>query len=169
MFVIESGKQRYFEPSEPLFGPNVEAGFVSVAFELDEAAKCFALSRSTAAVFHLMRIMEIGVRATARCLQIPDPVKAADRNWGAMLRLIKADIDAHGGASSTKKWAVPDDKEFFESTYASLDAVRVAWRNTTMHVENKYTDDEAEHIFIAVKGFMMKLASRCDENGDPKA
>jgi hypothetical protein len=38
-----------------------------------------------------------------------------------------------------------------------------------MHVENKYTNDEAEHIFVAVKGFMMKLASRCDENGDPKA
>jgi hypothetical protein len=38
-----------------------------------------------------------------------------------------------------------------------------------MHVENKYTTEEAEHIFGAVKGFTMKLASRCDENGDPKA
>jgi hypothetical protein len=38
-----------------------------------------------------------------------------------------------------------------------------------MHVENKYTTDEAEHIFGAVRGFMTKLASRCDENGDPKA
>ena len=27
-----------------------------------------------------------------------------------------------------------------------------------MHVENKYTDDEAEHIFVAVKGFIDKLA-----------
>src|SRR5271170_1621727 len=54
------------------------------------------------------------------------------------------------------------------TTIISLDAVRVAWRNTTMHVENKYTQEEAENIFIAVKGFMKKLASRCDENGDPK-
>jgi hypothetical protein len=38
-----------------------------------------------------------------------------------------------------------------------------------MHVENKYTDDEAEHIFTAVKGFMKKLAARCDENGMPLA
>ena len=38
-----------------------------------------------------------------------------------------------------------------------------------MHVENKYTDDEAKHIFIAVKGFMTKLASRMDEKGEPKA
>ena len=38
-----------------------------------------------------------------------------------------------------------------------------------MHPANKYTDYEAEHIFTAVKGLMMRLASRCDENGDPKA
>jgi hypothetical protein len=38
-----------------------------------------------------------------------------------------------------------------------------------MHIEKKYTDDEAEHIFVAVKGFMKKLASRCDEMGEPKA
>ena len=38
-----------------------------------------------------------------------------------------------------------------------------------MHVESKYTDDEAEHILMAVRGFMKKLASRCDEEGNPKA
>jgi hypothetical protein len=38
-----------------------------------------------------------------------------------------------------------------------------------MHVEKKYTEDEAQHIFVAVRGFMMGVASRCDENGDPKA
>jgi hypothetical protein len=57
----------------------------------------------------------------------------------------------------------------FSEVYASLDAVRVAWRNTTMHVENKYTDDEAEHIFIAVRGFLKKLSSRMDETGQPLA
>lgn len=38
-----------------------------------------------------------------------------------------------------------------------------------MHVEKKYTDDEAEHIFSAVKGFMKGLASRMDEDGFPLA
>ena len=38
-----------------------------------------------------------------------------------------------------------------------------------MHVEDKKTDTEADlYIFAAVKSFMMKLAARCDENGDPK-
>jgi len=116
-----------------------------------------------------MRLMEIGIRTIARCLGIPDPTKTAERNWGIVLRAIKGGLDAHGGQQPSKVWSFAADKEFFEGAYASLDAVRVAWRNPTMHVENKYTDDEAEHIFVAVRGFMAKLASRCDENGDPKA
>jgi hypothetical protein len=170
LLVLEPKEQAYFEPKELHFGLDVALGFLSTAsFEIDEAAKCLALGRSTAAVFHLMRVMEIGIRAVARCLQIPDPTQPPNRNWGNILREIKADLDAHTGRSPTKTWTVPNDKEFFESAYVSLDAVRVAWRNTTMHVEKKYTDDEAKHIFVAVRGFMMGLASRCDENGDPKA
>jgi len=38
-----------------------------------------------------------------------------------------------------------------------------------MHVENKYLPEEAEHIFIAVRGFVKKLASRMDEQGQPLA
>jgi DNA topoisomerase IA len=49
-----------------------------------------------------------------------------------------------------------------------MDAVKDAWRNATMHVENKYTEEEARRIYDAVRGFMMKLASRMDEQGMPK-
>jgi hypothetical protein len=59
--------------------------------------------------------------------------------------------------------------ESLKDLHASLDAVKNPWRNSTMHVEKKYTDDEAQHIFAAVKGFMKKLAARMDENGEPKA
>jgi len=38
-----------------------------------------------------------------------------------------------------------------------------------MHVETKYTPEEALHIFDAVKAFMKKVASRMDENGMPLA
>lgn len=169
VFVLEADKQKYYCPANPLFGGDIEGKFPSSLFEIDEAAKCLGLGRPTAAVFHLMRMMEIGIRAVARCLGIPDPMRAADRNWGNILRAIKNDLDARSGAAPTKVWKVAGDKEFFESAYASLDAVRVAWRNTTMHVGNKYTDDEAEHVFVAVRGFMMKLALRCGETGDPKA
>jgi len=170
ILVLESKEQGYFSPPTPHFGNDVAIKFSTEAvFEVDEAAKCFALSRSTATVFHLMRVMEVGIRAVARCLQIPDPLKPAERNWGHILRGIKTELDAHAGQSPAKMWSLATDGEFFESAYASLDAVRVAWRNPTMHVEKKYAADEAEHVFAAVRGFMTKLAARCDEHGDPKA
>lgn len=159
----------YFEPKEPLFGVDFQNKFpTNGIFELDEAGKCLALNRDTAAVFHLMRLMEIGIRATAKSLGIPDPIKPSDRNWYQILRNVKDENDQRS-TGKTKKWTVPGDREFFESAYASLDAVRVAWRNPTMHIENKYTSDEAGHIFVAVRGFMRRLASRMDEQGLPLA
>jgi hypothetical protein len=169
VYTLDSRKAEFFEPGEPLLGLIVGLNFPGATYEAHQAGKCLAIGCDTAAVFHMMRIMEIGLRSVARCLEIPDPTKAAERNWGAMLRDIKKDMESRSGQSPTKAWKNPDDKEFFESVYASIDAVRVAWRNTTMHVEIKYTPDEAEHILGAVKGFMKKLASRADEEGKPPA
>jgi hypothetical protein len=113
LLVLEPKEQTYFEPKEPHFGIDVAVKFLMTAeFEIDEAAKCLALGRPTAAVFHLMRVLEFGIRAVARCLQIPDPVLAAERNWGNILRAIKTDLDAHAGSSPTKSWTRPDDKQF---------------------------------------------------------
>jgi hypothetical protein len=165
LYGVEAKNVKYLEPKEPLFGKDFQSAFPSAAFELDEAGKCLALDRSTASVFHLMRMMEIGLRAMSACLALPPPTKAGDRNWGSMLRAVNASIEAKTKAGTWRG----DDKATFAELYASLEAVRIAWRNATMHVENKYTDDEAEHIFITVKGFMKKLASRCDENGIPLA
>ena len=50
LFVVDSEKRSYFEPSEPLFGLDVQTKFPSAEYEIEEAAKCFALGRSTAAV-----------------------------------------------------------------------------------------------------------------------
>jgi hypothetical protein len=164
ILALNPKEQEYFEPTVPLFGKDFETKFPTALFELDEAAKCMALARDTAAVFHLMRCMEIGIRTVAKSLGIPDPT-GSDRNWGAILSKIKAAMDAK---TKTSTWKT-GDREIFESAYASLDATRVAWRNTTMHVENKYTSDEAEHIFVAMHGFMKELASRMDEQGQPVA
>jgi hypothetical protein len=165
-FALEPKHQGYFTSAEPLFGADFATKFVSAAFDLDEAAKSLALGRPTACVFHLMRVMELGVHAVARCLQIPDPVKPAQRNWGIVLGKVDEGIKA--------KWPnaidrASGDGALFESLYASLDAVKNPWRNDTMHPGAKYTDEEAEHVFIAVKGFMKKLASRLDEKGMPLA
>jgi hypothetical protein len=168
LLVLEPRDVRYFAPERPLFGSEFDQKFISAGrSELNDAAKCLALSRSTAAVFHLMRIMELGIRALTACLGIPDPIKPAERNWAIMLRKIRDE-------GINRKWPTPADRisgdgSIVDSFYASLDAVKNPWRDPTMHVDKRYEPEDAELIFGAVRGFMMILASRCDEDGDPKA
>jgi hypothetical protein len=167
-FMELSDRQReMYGPSSPLFGDQVAEKFpTEMAFEIDEAGKCIALGRHTAAIFNQMRVLEIGIRAIARCLDIPDPSKPAQRNWGVILKAIRDGINQNWPSAADK---MTSDAVLFDSLYASLDSVRNPWRNAAMHVETKYTEDEAEHIYVAVRGFTRKLASRCDEKGEPKA
>ena len=162
--VISPSRETHFSKSIEMFGGEVEYKYTSAFYEIDEAGRCFALGRYTATVFHLMRIMEIGIYATSRCLGVPDPIKPGGRNWGAILKVMNEAITAKKGT-----WANAADAEFFGGVVLSLDRVRNVWRNSTMHVENKYTEDEAHEVFEAVRAFMKKLASRCDETGQPLA
>jgi hypothetical protein len=167
LLVLRGETAKYFEPESPLFGNDFAQKFnTSGAYELDEAGKCLAVDRGTACVFHLMRMMEIGISALAKSLQIPDPLKPVEKNWGYILERIWVGIE--------KKWPnggarMNGDGALFDALYASLDAVKNPWRNGTMHVERKYTVEEARHVFDAVRGFMNRLAERMDENGLPIA
>lgn len=159
LFCLGSRDADFFNTEH--FGQDVAAKFpTGLGYEIAEASKCLAFDRSTAAVFHLMRCMEIGLSAVRKCLSLPDPKRPAERNWGIVLNAIKDNIDQ-------RKWNAEEDKTYFHTVYASLDAVKNAWRNPTMHVESKYTKDEAEAIYGAVKGYFQRIAARMNEDGLP--
>jgi hypothetical protein len=160
-------KADYFEPNEPLFGQVVSLQFPSVIDEISEAGKCYSLGRSTASAFHSIRCLEAGIRALSRCLAIPDPTRGQERSWGAMLTQIKREIDRRWIPGSNAR--LSGDGEFFDNAYAALAAMQNPWRNATMHLDQKYTEEEAKHVLDVVKGFMRILASRMDENGLPIA
>jgi hypothetical protein len=167
VLVLEPKAQEFYAPQESLLGIDFELSFLQQgSYELDEAAKCFALGRPTASVFHCMRLLEVGIRAMARSLGISDPIHPAERNWAVILKTIKDGIEAKWSTTQSRSTG---DGVIFESLYASLDAIKNPWRNAAMHVEGKYTDAEAEHILFVVKGFMKKLSDRMDEDGNPKA
>lgn len=164
--VISPANANYFVQRQPLFGVDVQSKFPSVIYEIEEAGKCYALERSSACAFHAIRCLEAGIRALSRCLKIPDPTRASDRNWGAMLKLIKDEIERRWPGSSTR---LSGDGEFFDNAYAALASMQNPWRNATMHLDQKYTEEEAQNIFEVVKGFMRRIASRMDEDGQPLA
>jgi hypothetical protein len=159
VLAIPSNKRGFYQSSSPLFGGAVNSSFPSAIVEIDEAGKCLALSRNAACVFHLMRIVEIGLGAVHACLGIQVALIGNDRNWGSILNRVRDEIRTRGS-----KWA---EHDLFQEIHVQLVAVKDAWRNATMHVETKYTEEDAQRIFEAVRGLMMKLASRLDEQGQP--
>jgi hypothetical protein len=155
----------YYRDDAP-FGLEVSANFQIAEYDIEEASKCLALERGTAAAFHSIRCLESGIRALSRCLGISDPIKAADRSWFRTLDAFRAEMDRRWVGSASR---LTGDGRFFEEAYAALAAMMNPWRNATMHLDQKYTPEEAVYIFEVVKGFMKKVASRCDEEGNPKA
>jgi hypothetical protein len=140
--------------------------FPSLIKESREAARCFALSRWTASVFHAVRCLEAGITALCQCLDVPDPIKGSERSWSAIQRRVKKRME--------EKWPLASDQLtpeyiFFDRIYGALAAFQNPYRNETMHLSSSYDEDEAIHIIAMVKGFLAVVAERCDEQGLPKA
>lgn len=167
LYAVKRDRAKYLDTTERCFGTEVDLKFPSASADIAEAGSCLALGRSTACVFHLMRVMEHGLRAINAALGLDDPTGGA-RNWKVLLDSIQDEI-TEKSQNANAGWTNKPDKAFFQEMHGSLDAVRSAWRNATMHIERRYSDEEAEHAYLMVRAFMKKLASRCDENGEPKA
>jgi hypothetical protein len=161
LFAVPPDKQAYFAPM--LFGNQVETRFVSASRDIGEAGRCLAFDLGTACVFHLMRVMETGLRALARSLKDPDLDPRRNPSWDAMLKKCDGELRLPLKDRSAE-WKMDD--VFYSAATANLRSVKNAWRNTTMHVEIDYNPDTAADIFNAVKGFMRHLCTKLhDEDG----
>jgi len=82
-----------------------------------------------------------------------------------MLKEIKIEIDRRWPTNATK---ASGDGRFFEEVHATLAAMQNPYRNSTMHLDQIYTEEDAKDLFGIVRGVMRKVSLRCDENGEPK-
>lgn len=163
---LNQSEASFYEPKRPLMGKELQNKFPSLVYEVTEAGKCLGLSRSTAAAFHLIRCLEGSIRAISRCLSIPDPITGSDRSWMKMLGKVDTAIKQKW---SNSKDRMSRDGQFFEEVYAKIASMQNPYRNSTMHLEKTYTEEEAIELFHIVKGIMKKTASRMDESGLPLA
>jgi len=149
----------YFEGKD-LFGAEVARNFPSVAWEIEEAGACLALNRNTACVFHLMRVMESGLRAIGRSLADPRLDPTRNPSWEAILKKCDEEL-IKPLRERMPEWRA--DEHFFSTATANLRAVKDAWRNPTMHVDRQYSDEQAAETWNAVKAFMRHLATKLSE------
>lgn len=153
-WMIEPDKARFFtEPN--LFGPEVAEAFPSAILDIEEAGKCLALDRGTAGVFHLMRVMEVGLNALAVALGIPYAP-----SWDSYLKQINKQF-ALDWKDKEPQWK--QDEAFYSAAAGDLMIVKNAWRNPTMHVRINYDPEKALDVFNGVRTFMQHLATKLKE------
>ena len=153
LYAVESDYAGYVTDHQ--FAPSVVDRFPDSAFDLDEAAKCYAFGRSTACVFHLMRITEHGLNAVAGLLSIVDPLGP---NWDQVIKKIDSELKA-----DYKDRRFKGQAEVLSHISTHLHAVKIAWRNKTMHVDKKHTQEEAREIYSATRGLMRYLAEHLQD------
>lgn len=145
-FFFLPAKQADFYDRKELFGPAVNTKFPAIQYDMVEAGNCFAMGRSTACVFHLMRIMEISVQQFGAKLGV---VLVGEKNWQNILDGINKSIKALPAKDPTTV--------AMSQASANLYAVKLAWRNEVMHPKDTYTLEEAGDLIRQVKIFMEQL------------
>lgn len=149
---IPSHRSEYYADS-PQFGDEVATRFAKSTEDIQEAGKCLALGRSTACVFHLMRVTEAAVQYLGKKFNVS---LVGQKNWANILDEVDKAVKALPIKTSSQK----RKRNRYAESSAHLRMVKDAWRNDVMHPKETYTDEEAERVFRNVKDFMVYLATK---------
>lgn len=159
---IPASNAHYFERDD-LYGQQFhDAASPEINAEIKAAGNCIAADLSTAAVFHLMRVAEFGIRALVVHLGIPiSNGELQYEDWHGLIEKVEAAIPAkiketNGGDRGDKAEA----KEFYYGVMGEFRGFKDVWRNSVMHTRSSYTAKEAIGVFERVQDFMQRLAKR---------
>lgn len=145
---------------EDIFGDKVAENFSGVLWDGRESVDCFVAGRYTACVFHLMRVLELGLGVLGKRFKVS--VDHAD--WGTIIgNLENAIANIHNEPDRPDEWK--DQREFYNQCLSHFRVLKDAWRNYTAHSRGRYDRGEAFDIFNNVRGFMQKLATRHRADG----
>jgi hypothetical protein len=160
---IPAGRARYWNQAKP-FGETVFNNFESARADVVSAGNCYAVEQWTACVFHLMRVVEKGLRAIARERRIKF-IQGRPLEWNDWARIIRA-IEAKA-EEINKKWAMGPRKdkalEFYRGAIGELQAFKDEFRNYVMHDRAIYGNYEAARAYQRTGEFMRRLASKLSE------
>ncbi|OJI53898.1 hypothetical protein CRN47_01855 [Vibrio vulnificus] len=112
-----------------LFSPNIFENFPDIAkYDFDEAGKCIAFERPTAAAFHILRATEANLRYYYKQMIKQNRVKS--EMWGPIIQDLRK-------KNKTKVHTTLNNH---------LDNIRVSFRNPTQHPEAIYDIHEVQDL-----------------------
>ncbi len=162
--LVTEGRTKYVE--NPAFiGKHVLDAFPSAHHDIYEAGNCLGAECSTAAVFHLMRVVEWGLRALCAHVGLRRAKRSKGRtvpityvDWETMLSQLQPLVDAKIEKMKRGK-AKQRAQEFYYPILQDIRGIRDAWRNHLMHTRAVYSPEQGEIICGHVKRLMAALAN----------
>lgn len=137
---------------------SVIARWPETILDIEEAGKCFALSRYAASVFHCVQIIEHGLLRLGNFLGVHDPHSGWTAVAGKLRKIVETDYDK-------KTDFEKQNSAFIEQMQGTVEALKNAWRNKISHAHGKlvlmgadFTPDVAEEIMTASRAFMRRLS-----------
>jgi hypothetical protein len=148
------------------FGKEVADAFPSTKEDVEQAASCLAMELHLAAMFHLMRVAEGGLRCLASDRQIVFPTDLKLQTWEDVLReLERCEAKIQNFPKTPKR---EEQFAFYHGAMMELKRFKNIWRNRIVHLRNEPIDrEEALSTFNHVKAFMVILAGHISENSPP--
>jgi hypothetical protein len=160
--LVTSGLDGYVD-TQKWIGETVYENFPSARYDIKEAGNCIAVECSTAAVFHLMRVAEIGLRSLAfdRNIAIPKDVPIPLATWDQIIiELEKAECAIQ---QYPKTVARESQFEFYHGANMEFKRFKNLFRNRVVHVRENYDQVQALGAMWHVQTFMRILAGKLRE------
>jgi hypothetical protein len=123
-------------------------------FESYSMRKCYLFGEPTASVFHSMRMLEIGLRAFAKVLNVP--VTTRDQ-WEVIINNIETEIKKISGPQAGADWK--QKQEAYSEAALHFRYLKNAWRNHVSHARVSYEPPKALQIMRHVCEFIKELKS----------
>jgi hypothetical protein len=160
---IPPGNDQFFERDD-LFGKEFH-DFASpeINVEIKAAGNCLAADLNTAAIFHLLRAAELGMRRMAKRLKVPvirdnKQIEIDDATWDELIIGTNKKVKSEKELSPPQREIKNHFKEY-ERLAQQFDHMKND-RNNVMHTRGNNTAVEALAVLGRVKDFMLKLAER---------
>lgn len=162
-FVLIDKLLNEYVEKDDFFGAETLEVFSNAKYDIMAAGNCLAVGLDTAAVFHLMRVAEHGLRSIARKVGVkltdrgkPQPIEFA--TWDKVITAINNKIAA---ARSSPHGPIKNRRlQFYSDAAENCTYIRDLWRNEVSHTRKQYNGPEAKGVLNRVRDFMRLLAER---------
>jgi hypothetical protein len=154
--MVPADQREFYEQRKLPFGEGVAQSFLEASADIAAASRCFALDEWTACVFHLMRVLEHGLRKLAGTVGLP-PEAMEHENWKNIIDQIEKKIrEMEALPKSAEK--IARLKNLSEAAI-QFRYFKDAWRNHVSHAHASYDNLTGPVVWTHVKEFMQSIAN----------